>query len=123
VSNQADDRRVIPPGKQPRAYRHLFPIAQLLIERGHNPIDCPDKFGFCPTQGGMVCTLTHRFTQEDWNAINERFVVPDNIRWFNGLIRDTANHIDMMGTDEIMSRGELIPIGVWEERRRQSGRL
>jgi hypothetical protein len=116
-------RETIPAGEQEWGYHHLYPIAQLLIERGHNPIDNKEKFGFCPTPGGVVCTLTHRFTEEDWAAINERFVLPDNIRWHNGLIRDTANWIDMMGADTMLSRGEVIPIEAWEERQRARGLL
>src|SRR3954454_206829 len=111
---------MIPAGEQPGpGYSHLFPIAKFLIEeRGHMAIENPDRYGYIYGLDGAKFELTRRITDEDWAALNERFVMPDNIGFFHGLMRDNDNHIDMMGFDTMMSGGVEIPIEVWEERQR-----
>ena len=98
-------RPVIPEGEQEEVYEHLFPIAALLIERGHVPIENPKEFGFCINPRDVVCQLTRRITAEDWHAINERFVLPDNIGYIQGIIRDIVNWVDIIGFDEISTDG------------------
>jgi hypothetical protein len=117
---ESPEREVIPAGEQPMpGYRHLFPIAKFLIEeRGHMPIENPDRYGYVYTLDGAKFRFTRRITDEDWAAINERFVMPKNIGFFHGLMRDNDNHIDMMGFDTIISVGGEIPAEVWEERQR-----
>jgi hypothetical protein len=105
-------REAIPSGEQPAPwYKHLLPIAKFLIEeRGHMAIEKPEKYGCVYGLGGGKFRLTRRITDDDWAAINERFVMPDNIGFFNGLMRDNDNHVDMMGFDTI---GD-IPAEEWE---------
>lgn len=64
----------------------------------------------------MLCQLTRTFTEEDWAAINERFVIPDNIVFYHGLIRDNANGVDMLGYDEVISMDGPLPAAEWEAR-------
>jgi hypothetical protein len=100
-----DGREIIPAGKQPAPwYHHLEPIAKFLIEeRGHLPIHKPEKHGFHMADDGIECHLTRSITAEDWAAINERFVIPDNIGFMFGyLIRDGVNGIDMLGYDSFV---------------------
>ena len=113
-----DEREAIAAGRQPAPwYRHLLPIARFLIEeRGHQAIERPDKFGFRQEMDGYECHLTRRITAEDWAAINDHFVLPENVVYIFGLIRDQTNNIDMVGHDEMVERDGVIPIEVWEER-------
>lgn len=122
MNTQPGTREVIPGGPQEFNFEHLIPIAKLLIERGHLPIDEDSKFGFSPTQGGMVCALTRKFSEEDWAAINDRFLLPANVVYFHGLIRDNTNWVDMLGWDEVTCLDGVQPVEVWEERERQTGR-
>jgi hypothetical protein len=114
------EREVIPAGRQPApGYRHLLPIARLLIEdRGHMAIDRPEKFGFRQELDGYECHLTRSITAEDWAAVNERFVLPENVVYIFGLIRDQVNNIDMVGHDEMFERDGAVSIEEWEARLR-----
>jgi hypothetical protein len=123
MSGDAEARIVIPEGRQRFTWEHLIPIAQLLIERGHVPITKKQKFGFSSTPGGVECRLTRAFTLDDWDAINERFVVPDNLVYFRGLIRDNANKVDMIGIEEISTVDGVMGPEEWEARERAAGRL
>jgi hypothetical protein len=109
-------REVIPGGEQrPPWYLHLLPVARFLVEeRGHTPIEEPEEFGWTQDIDGFKCHLTHRITDEDWAAINERFELPNTIGYFHGLIRDNLNRVDMMGHDTIISDEGQIPIEEWE---------
>jgi hypothetical protein len=113
---EQSEREVIPAGEQPGAgYRHLFPIARFLIEeRGHMPLENPDRYGYVYGLGGGRFWFTRRITDEDWAALNERFVIPDNIGFFHGLMRDNDNHLDMMGFDMI----DDVPAEEWEAQQR-----
>jgi len=115
------EREVIIGGRQPPPwYTHLLPIAKFLVEeRGHIPLERPERYGFRQTGGGLQCQLARRITDEDWAAINERFELPMNIQFFHGLIRDNDNRIDFMGFDEIQGDEGLIPIEVWEAQQRR----
>jgi hypothetical protein len=59
----------------------MVPIAKFLIEeRGHLPVDYPqDGFNANGGPGGFTCYLTREITEADWEAINQRFVTPENI--------------------------------------------
>jgi len=115
------EREVIPGGRRPPPwYDHLLPIAKFLVEaRGHMAIENPEEYGFVQDHDGYNCHLTHRITDEDWAAINERFELPRTIRFFHGLIRDNDNNIDFLGHDTIISREGRIPIEVWEARQQR----
>ena len=122
----SDEREIIPAGEQPAPwFLHLRPITRFLItERGHMPIEeveDPEDWGFTQEMDGFECHLTHGITPEDWAAINERFVIPANVVYMFGLIRDQDNNIDIVGHDEITDRDGVIPIDVWEERQRAEG--
>jgi hypothetical protein len=112
MSTAPDGREIIPAGEQPAPwYRHLLPIAKFLIEeRGHLPIEKPQKYGFWMTAGGFECHLTRSITEADWQAINQRFVIPENIRYHAGLIRDGVNRIDMVGNDICIGDHGVEPI-------------
>lgn len=118
-----DVREVIPDGKQPLfSYRHLVPVAKFLIEeRGHYPFP-PSRsvvsfeWGF-RRLNGLRCQLTRWITQDDWAAINERFVVPDTIGYNGGIIQDNLNYVYIEGFEQIMSEDGVIPIEEWEVRR------
>jgi hypothetical protein len=114
MSTVPDGRETIPAGEQPEpGYMHMVPIAKFLIEeRGHLPIQKPEKYGF--RMGD--CRLTHSITAEDWAAVNERFVLPDHIGFFSGyIIRDYLNRIDILGTDTCIGADGTQPIEVLEE--------
>jgi len=113
-------REVISGEKQPPPwYTHLLPIAKFLVEeRGHMPIEEPEEYGFVEGFDGYNCHLTHRITDEDWAAINERFELPKTIGFFQGLLRDNVNGIDIMGHDTIISDEGQIPIEEWEAQQR-----
>lgn len=123
MTRHRETREVVPAGEQESGFRHMIPIARLLIERGHPPIDEDSTFGFNPSPAGMVCALGRMFSSADWDAINERFVIPDNIVYFHGLIRDNTNWVDMMGWDEVVCLDGVQSVDVWEERERQAGRV
>ncbi len=113
--------RTSPEGEQEFGYEHLFPIAKLLIERGHKPLDDWDKYGFAPGPNGITCWMTRAFTDEDWEAIKERFVIPRNIVFYKGLIRDNDNEVDMLNYDEIHDTDGTISADEWESRQAWSG--
>ncbi|HEX3827889.1 MAG TPA: hypothetical protein VHV82_11520 [Sporichthyaceae bacterium] len=109
-----DGREIIPAGKQPGpGYRHLIPIAKFLIEeRGHLPLDQPQRFGF----HNGDCQLTRSITADDWAAVNERFVLPDHVGFFCGyIIRDYLNEIDILGFDTFQGLDGDQPVEVMEE--------
>lgn len=56
MKNDADSREVVLPGPHKRG-RNLYPIARLLIERGHPPLQMPEKHGFIPGADRMICRL------------------------------------------------------------------
>lgn len=85
------------------------------------PLEEPEEFGFTQDYDGFKCHLTHAITDEDWTAINERFVVPGNVVYVFGRIRDQDNGIELIGHDEIEDVDGVIPIGLWEERQRAEG--
>lgn len=99
---------VIPAGRQCFTWEHLIPVAQLLIERGHLPLRRKDKSGFFSTPGGVVCHLTRAITPDDWDAVADKFVIPDNLVYFRGLIRDNDNKVDMLGIEEISTSDGLM---------------
>jgi hypothetical protein len=118
MTTAPDGREIIPSGKQPAPwYHHMVPIAKFLIEeRGHLPVDKPEKYGFYNGE----CQLTRSITAEDWAAINEHFVIPDNIAFMFGyLIRDGVNGIDMLGFDTFQGLHGDKPVEVVEEEIRQ----
>jgi len=117
----SDEREVIPAGEQPAPwFEHLLPVAKFLIEeRGHMALENPEEYGYVDGLDGNKFYFTRRITDEDWEAIKERFVIPDNIGFFGGLLRDNANHVDMIGYDTITSRGKQIPIEEWEARQQR----
>jgi hypothetical protein len=114
MSTAPEGREIIPPGEQPLfSIEHLLPIAKFLIEeRGHLPIDYPQDYGFntMAGAGGFDCHLTREITQADWDAINQRFIIPDTIWYHLGLIRDGINHMDIMGTDTCVGDHGVEPI-------------
>lgn len=95
-------RQVIPAGNH-TTLDYLFPILDLLIERGHPPVSEKADHGFEPRPHGWECALIGRLTPEDWAATNERFVLPNRITYHPeaeggyGLIRDGANYVDIFG--------------------------
>jgi hypothetical protein len=118
MTTAPDGREIIPAGEMPEpGYQNLVPIAKFLIEeRGHLPIDKPEKYGF--RMGD--CRLTRSITAEDWAAINERFVLPDHVAFMFGyLIRDGLNSIDILGFDTYTSLNGVQGIEGMEEEIRQ----
>ena len=111
-----DDREVITPGKvRPISWVHLVPIARFLIEeRGHLPIHQPERWGFTSGQSGGLFQLSRRITDEDWEALNGHFVLPPNIWFHKGLIRDQDNGVDFLGFDEVIGLEGVEPIEIWE---------
>jgi hypothetical protein len=91
------DRQVIPAGPQRGTYEHLRPIAELLIARGHPPQDDESDRGFEPRPDGWVCVLQEPFSDDDKAAVSAAFALPPNIRWFGGMLRDSANWVDIRG--------------------------
>lgn len=123
--NESSERRVvIPGGRQRFTWEHLIPVAQVLIERGHLPLRRKDRSGFFSIPGGVVCHLTRAITPDDWKAINENLVIPDNLVYFRGLIRDNDNKVDIIGIEEISTLdGGVLSPDEWETRERAAGRL
>ncbi len=122
MTGTGDTREIIPGGEQPLfSYRHLIPIARFLIEeRGHLPIERPEKCGFVLADG-FQALLTRRITHEDWAAINERFILPENIGFHGGVIQDNLNSMQILGIEEMITEDGVIPIEEWEARRRGRG--
>lgn len=119
-----DDREVIPAGEQERPlWRHLTPMVRLLVEeRGHLIIMEPNKWGFVGMSGRYECGLTRVITDDDWQALKERFVIPRNIGFFKGLIRDNENGCDIVGTDWILTAGGREHVDTYEAKMRAEGR-
>jgi hypothetical protein len=129
MTESRSGREVIPAGEQPWfSFQHLVPIAKFLIqERGHGTLPKEEsvvsfEWGFV-RMNGLRCQLTHRITDEDWAAINERYVMPDNIGYRDGLIRDNVNSIDIEGIEAMVCEDGVVPIEEWEERQRAAGRM
>lgn len=119
-----DDREVIPAGEQDRPlWRHLVPMVRFLVEeRGHLLINGPEKFGFVGMQSSYVCSLTRVITDDDWQALNERFVIPDNIGFFKGLIQDNENGCDIVGTEWVGLADHRQHVDDYEAELRAEGR-
>jgi hypothetical protein len=109
MNTDPDGRQIIPASEQEVTAHHLYPIAKFLIEeRGHLPIEKPEKYGFWEP---YECKLTRAITRADWEAVNERFVLPENIGFFCGyIIRDSANGIDIIGFDQLIGFNGLEPV-------------
>ena len=90
-------RHVVPGGVHRDPIGHLLPIAQLLIDRGHEPVDSPEELGFQPTPSGWVCSLLGAISSDDWAAVQARFELPATIVYEAGCIRDHANWVDIEG--------------------------
>lgn len=100
--SEPDQRQVIPAGDQ-TTLDYLFPIVDLLIERGLVPVDEVTDHGFRPAPDAWRCPLRGVITPEDWAAVNERFVVPRTIVYIReawvggGTITDNLNYVDIIG--------------------------
>jgi hypothetical protein len=46
--------------------------------------------------------FSRQITGADWKALNEHFVLPPNLWFHKGLIRDEVNRVDFVGVDELM---------------------
>lgn len=95
------EREPISGGEHTFPNKRLYPIVQLLLDRGHELVweSRPDvKMGFVPQPDGYRCWVYGEITPEDWAAINEKFALPDSIVYFNGIIRDSLNWVDILGT-------------------------
>lgn len=100
-----------------------MPIARFPIEeRDHLPISEPERWGFTSSQVGVICHLSRRITDQDWEALNERFLLPSNIGYRSGLIRDNDNRVDFVGVDELAGLYGIEPIEAWEKEERQRKR-
>jgi hypothetical protein len=65
-----------------------------------------------------VFWFSRRITEEDWNALNRRLVLPPNIWFHHGLIRDGENGVDFIGVDEILEVDGPQPAEAWEAKER-----
>jgi hypothetical protein len=122
-----DNREVIPAGEQPFwTWDHLIPIAKFLVqERGHgllpkDPTITSYDWGFMQFNG-LRCQVTRRITDDDWAAINERFVMPDNIGYGDNLIRDNINYIDIEGVERIITVDGPIPVEEYKDYEQKRG--
>ncbi|MGQ0463995.1 MAG: hypothetical protein ACT4QG_01625 [Sporichthyaceae bacterium] len=100
-----DHREVIPGGWQEEwpGWHHVKPLIRFLVEeRGHLLLHPDEPWGVVPLNGGRDCSLTRMITEESWAALNERFVIPDNIGYMAGFIRDFENGIDISGYDWVI---------------------
>ncbi len=78
--------------------RHLVPLVQELLARGNELITAPKPHdGFEPTRDGWKCWLAYPITNDDWAALNEKFLIPPTIYHFAGAIRDSATWSDIIG--------------------------
>jgi hypothetical protein len=121
MSSDQGTRHIIPGGRVQFAWRNLVPIVQLLMERGHPLIYDNGNSGFVSTPGRWICSLGRAITADDWEAINERFALPDTIVFVNSVIRDGINKIDIIGFDEIKAPNGVVSIDEWEEQERREG--
>ena len=82
----SNEREVIQAGPvEPISWKHLYPIARFLVEeRGHLPLYHPERWGF---SGSGSFQFSHRITEADWEAINRRFVIPENIVPLSGSVK------------------------------------
>ena len=114
----SDPREVIPAGRlrPPSSWVHLVPLARfLVVERGHLPIHEPARWGFT---GAGSFQFSRRITEADWEALNQHFVIPPNIWFDQGLIRDQDNRADLFGADEVEVLNGMEPIDAWEAKER-----
>lgn len=93
-----DGRVVIPEDDGYSSERRLYPIVEVLIERGHALVRPGKQMGFRYTYDGPKCELHGKITAQDWAVVNERCVVPETIT-YNGhsCIRDQTNWINIIG--------------------------
>ncbi|MGQ0467079.1 MAG: hypothetical protein ACT4QG_17400 [Sporichthyaceae bacterium] len=120
-----DDREVISGEYQKwPGWHHLKPLIRFLVEeRGHLILRPDYEWGVGPRPGGKDCALTRMITDEDWAAINERFVIPDTIGFGAGFIRDSENGVDISGHDWVVGLdGKPERIEPHEAELRASGR-
>jgi hypothetical protein len=115
-----DEREVVQAGPvEPISWKHLYPIARFLVEeRGHLPLYNPEKWGL---SGSPVSfQFSRRITEADWEAINRRFVIPDNIVYYapKGWIQDNVNRVYFEGNDKIIGLDGVEPIEIWEAEER-----
>lgn len=123
MGDKREAPEVVPAGKQNPSWHHMVPIANFLIQRGHPPINYTERSGFTGTMQGMKCRLGYWITDEDWTEVNEAFVIPSNIRYFEGMIRDSLNRVDIIGHEHVTCEDGVQHISVWEELERRMGRL
>lgn len=109
-----DGRVIIAAGPLDDGDRHLIPLVEFLVERGHRPIVNQHDHGFFYLAGKRRCWLSRRITRETWQAIAERFVLPDNIVLSPGLIEDKANKVLILGWDRVILEDGLHPVEVWK---------
>jgi hypothetical protein len=114
-----DGRVVIPGGRAAwPAWKHLVPIARFLVEeRGHLPLYAPDRWGW--SESGSF-QFSRRITQADWTALNEHYVIPPNIVFWEpkAWIQDNDNRIWFEGNDVIVGSNGPEPIGTFEAQER-----
>lgn len=113
---EQEQREVISGGRlRPLSWTHLVPTARFLIEeRGHLPLYEPERWGFTSSQAGGLFQLSRRITDEDWDAVQRRFVLPPNIVFYKGLIRDQDNGVTFLGVEELVGNDGVEPIEVRE---------
>lgn len=112
----SDGRYIIAAGPMDGGDRHLISLVEFLVERGHRPIVNQHDHGFFYLAGKRRCWLSRRITWETWQAITERFVLPDNIVLRPGVIADDANEVLIVGWNRVVLDDGLQPVEVWEER-------
>jgi hypothetical protein len=113
LARTGDTREIIPAGRADfitNQTRFFAPVLTFLIERGHVPLDGDEHM-----LGGDT-SLTRIISPVDWAAVNDRFAIPDNLTYLDGMIRDNANRFDVDGFDELSGlNGEVQCIEIWEE--------
>jgi hypothetical protein len=80
----------------------------------------PERWGLSGT--GMF-QFSRQITDSDWKALNQRFVLPPNLSFHKGLIRDNDNRVDFVGVDELIGLDGLEPVAVWEAKERALDRV
>lgn len=79
------------------AWDHLIPIVQALIDAGHQPIKNEEQYGFVEAPHEWKCELYDPITLDDWQMLNEKFIIPENIFYTHGMVRDGAGWVDIYG--------------------------
>ncbi|MGQ0466220.1 MAG: hypothetical protein ACT4QG_12955 [Sporichthyaceae bacterium] len=121
MNDVRDHREELSAPNRKFGYRHMIPIVQLLMRRGHLPIGSWDRYGFVPGGSLITCHLTYPLTEDDWAAVVERFVIPENIIWWNNVIRDQVNRLQIQGDRLILDVEGEVPIEEWAARQDWSG--